>query len=59
MPDTAASALATAQQYWILAKALRGEDRQFHLVMAHWWTMYAARLAGIDVKTGTAVRPNA
>jgi len=51
MPDTAASALETARQYWNLAKRSHGEDRQFHLVMAHWWTLYAAQLAGIDVKT--------
>ena len=51
MPDTAASALETARQYWDLAKAAQGERREFNLVMAHWWTLYAADLAGIGVDT--------
>jgi hypothetical protein len=47
MPDTAASALETARQYWNLSKKSRGEHRRFNLVMAQWWTLYAAELAGI------------
>jgi len=50
MADTAASALETARQHWNYSKTSHGERRQFHLVMAHWWTLYAAQLAGIEVK---------
>lgn len=50
MPVTPASALETARQYWNLARTSRGEQSQFNLVMMHWWTLYAAKLAGIDTK---------
>lgn len=53
MADTAASALETARQYWSLARTSRGENRRFYLVMCHWWTLYAAQLAGIDLKSET------
>ena len=44
MTDTLASARASAQACWALAKVERGDLRDLYLEMAAWWGLRAAEL---------------